>query len=60
MHEQKTWSYGEDYLVLKECTYAEILRDMAEGVEFLLNWKVREAVLLFCFAACDGLCLSNR
>lgn len=42
VHEQATWTYGEDYLVLKGCTYSEILRDMAEGVDFKLNWKVKE------------------
>jgi hypothetical protein len=42
VHEQATWTYGEDYMVLKDCTHSEILRDMAEGIEFKLNWKVKE------------------
>jgi hypothetical protein len=42
VHEQATWTYGEDYMVLKDCTHSEILRDMAEGIDFKLNWKVKE------------------
>jgi hypothetical protein len=41
-HEQDSWKYGEDYLVLDGCNFSDIIQDMAKGLDIRTQWKVKE------------------
>lgn len=43
-HEQDQWKHGEDYLVLDGCTIADIVNDMAAGLDIRTSWKVKEVL----------------
>lgn len=44
VHEQDSWKYGEDYLVLDGCNFSDIIDDMAKGLDIRTAWKVKEVL----------------
>ena len=43
-HEQDSWRHGEDYLVWDGCTWLDILKDMAQGLDIRTSWKVKQVL----------------
>ena len=44
VHEQDSWKYGEDYLVLDGCSFSDIVNDMAKGLDVRTSWKAKEVL----------------